>query len=544
VPPSLKPLSTTVLTPDGTIAERAYALIEEIGRGATGTVWRGRATATGREYAIKILNDDQAEAPKAVARFLQERAILLRLRHENLVTVHDLLTTADGHPALVLDLVTGGTLRDLLNERHTLSATEAAGLLAQVAAGLAVAHRSDVVHRDLKPDNILLAMRPDGGTRIRLTDFGIARVMDGPRMTTTGAVLGTPNYMAPEVIEGGPAAPGADVYALGIILYELLTGRPPFDDECDTAILLHHTRAVARPVTGMPARFWALIQACLHRDPTKRPAAETLITTLRRLSDESGGIPPIPFQHGKDSAPRTYRLADSAAPVASRTVATPHSRPRPRTRRTQTVTPALVAVLILVLVVGGYATAHLGGFLPGEGRPARRAPQAAPSKVTPPEPTPTPTPLTVSPTPSAPAPSGSAAAAQPRGSDQAAPRQMPELFGPWQCTTDRWAVAHPVLAKACHAIGNGIRIIGTLKAMPGIRADAALEVQDADTESTVAGPYECRGLVFTDTVLEHSCGPVALNLERGRRYRIVARWKYSDAGIIPGGSIYGLQFTW
>jgi serine/threonine-protein kinase len=517
-------------------------LIEEIGRGATGTVWRARATATGREYAIKILNADQADEPKAVARFLQERAILLRLRHENLVTVHDLLTTRDGHLALVLDLVTGGTLRDLLRERQTLPAGEAAGLLAQVAAGLAAAHRKGVVHRDLKPDNILLAMRLDGGTRIRLTDFGIARVLDGPRLTTTGAILGTPNYMAPEVIEGGPASTGADVYALGIILYELLTGRPPFDDDCDTAILLHHTRALAQPITGMSARFWALIQVCLQRDPTRRPAAETLVTTLGRLAEESAGIPAIPPQCADDRAARTYVLAESAVPAVPRTPASP--APRPRAPRRRTVTPAIVAVLILVLVVGGYATAHLGRLLPGDDRPAKRAPEAGPTEAPPTSSAVPAVPTTPSPSPSVAGSGNPEVAARSRHTDPPPALHLPEVFGPWQCTTDRWAVAHPVLAKACHAIGNGIRIIGTLKAVPGIRADAALEVQDADTETTVAGPFECRGLIFTDTALEQSCGPVALGLERGHRYRIVARWKYSEAGLIPGGSIYGDPFTW
>ncbi|GIJ62930.1 serine/threonine-protein kinase [Virgisporangium aurantiacum] len=326
MPPTEIPLNPTVLTPDGDVVTRTYQLIEEIGRGAHGTVWRARATATGREYAIKILRDLGTDAPKATARFLQERGILLRMRHENLVAVHDLLTTVDGRLALVLDLVSGGTLRELLRQRGSLPAAEAAELLAQVADGLAAAHGKAVVHRDLKPDNVLLAPRMDGGIRLRLTDFGIARVLDGPRMTTSGAVLGTPNYMAPEVIEGSPATPAADVYGLGIMLYELLAGRPPFDgDGVDTAILVRHTRATALPLAGMAPRVWALIEACLDRDPAQRPDAKTLRTTLRKLAAETVGVEAIrPVRRG-DRRP-TFLLTDIGAAAAGR--AGPPPRPK------------------------------------------------------------------------------------------------------------------------------------------------------------------------------------------------------------------------
>ena len=326
MPPTEIPLNPTVLTPDGVVVTRTYQLIEEIGRGAHGTVWRARATATGREYAIKILRDLGTDAPKATARFLQERGILLRMRHENLVAVHDLLTTVDGRLALVLDLVSGGTLRELLRQRGSLPAAEAAELLAQVADGLAAAHGKAVVHRDLKPDNVLLAPRMDGGIRLRLTDFGIARVLDGPRMTTSGAVLGTPNYMAPEVIEGSPATPAADVYGLGIMLYELLAGRPPFDgDGVDTAILVRHTRATALPLAGMAPRVWALIEACLDRDPAQRPDAKTLRTTLRTLAAETVGVEAIrPVRKG-DRRP-TFLLTDTGAAAAGR--AGPPPRPK------------------------------------------------------------------------------------------------------------------------------------------------------------------------------------------------------------------------
>jgi serine/threonine protein kinase len=536
-----------VLDPEGALVTRSYRLIEEIGRGAAGTVWRAQATKTGREYAVKILHDDLAGAPKAAARFLQERAILLRLRHDNLVAVHDLLFTEDGRFALVLDLVTGGSLRELLRQRTTLPPAEAAGFLAQVAAGLAAVHAAGIVHRDLKPDNILLSMWLDGSPRVRLTDFGIARVLDGPRLTTTGAVLGTPNYMAPEVIEGDPATPAADVYALGIMLYELLVGRPPFDDPCDTAILLRHARASARPITGMPARAWMLIKRCLDRDPRKRPTAAEAEASLRIIATETEGadaLAPLPTE---DREPATYVVADGPSPTPGRFV------PRPR-RRSRTVTSALVAIGVLIVTIGGFDAAEMIGTGAGTGRDAAKQGPA----------------LVTGPTVADPGPSGTGSPTQPPASASASPGlsppsagpvpiartstgpggmvpagATPEAYGPWQCTpTYRWSLAHPVLGKACYAIGPSVRAIGTLMAPPGVSTDATISVQDADTHAVVAGPFDCPGLQFNDMVSENSCGPFAMQLERGRSYRIIAAWKYTGIGILPAGSVAGEPFTW
>jgi len=552
VPPTDIPLNPMVLTPDGTVVTRSYQLMEELGRGAAGVVWRARATATGREYAIKILHDDGRGAPKAIARFLQERGILLRLRHENLVAVHDLLTTADGRLALVLDLVSGGTLRELLRERGTLPPATAAELLAQVADGLAVAHASGVVHRDLKPDNILLAPTLDGGVRIKLTDFGIARLLDGSGLTTSGAVLGTPNYMAPEVIEGTPATPGADVYALGIVLYELLAGRPPFDDDgCDTAILLRHTRAAARPLSGMPPRVWALIEACLHRDPAKRPAAETLRTTLRRLATETAGIAPLPPVPRGEAGRPTFLLAEPAGEAKETPVKTPAPRPRPpRARR---VTPALIAVIVVLLTAGGLAGVKLTAQR-DRGTKVPHAPDhqagAAPTRhgeagtgVAP------------SSGPDAPtgSPSGSAVAlpagSQPAGASSAPSRpvpigEAPEDYGQWVCTEDRWPLGHPMVGQSCQALGNAIRFKGIFSGLPEVKADIQVTVENVDTGATVAGPIRCANRKFTDETTTYTCGPQTANLPAGR-YRVVGKWVYTDVdNLTPPGSVYGDPFDW
>lgn len=546
-----------MLAPDGTLVSRSYVLIEEIGRGATGTVWHARDRATGREYAIKILRDDQADVPKAVARFLQERSILLRLRHENLVAVHDLLTTSDGNLALVLDLVRGGTLRDLLHQRDTMPSADATDLLAQVAAGLAAAHAAGVVHRDLKPDNILLGMRPDGGTRVRLTDFGIARLMDGPRLTTTGAVLGTPNYMAPEVIEGKPAGPAADVYALGILLYELIVGRPPFDDGCDAAILVRHTRAVARPVTGMPPRIWALVQACLERDPARRPAAATLVDTLRRLSTEYAGMPALtpPPADGP-----MFEVTDPPTEPPARPRTPPNPR-RPQKSRTpmspplsrRAVTPALAVLAVLVLGVAGYSAMQLDGRMRSQRDADLPSTQAMPpggAAVASPAPATAPTaPRTVPPGAGAgaasTAPPQMVAPARTRAEDLATSpvaAQPSPTVGPWLCTdTYRWAVAHPVVGEVCQSTGTEVLVRAALQTSPGVTLNASMVVHD-EAGGVAAGPVACPGLRFTEAQTERVCGPATVPLASGRRYVVEIRWTYTGAGILPPGSIRGDPF--
>jgi serine/threonine protein kinase len=180
----------------------SYVLQHPIGQGATGTVWRGLDRASGEAVAVKLLHESLLRQPKLVTRFVQERTILLMLRHRNVVRVRDLFSVGETL-ALVMDLVDGGSLRDHLREHGPMPAGEAARLACQVAAALAEAHELGVVHRDLKPDNILLG-HWDGRLDTRLTDFGVARILNTPSMTTPNTVMGTPHYMAPEAFHGEP----------------------------------------------------------------------------------------------------------------------------------------------------------------------------------------------------------------------------------------------------------------------------------------------------------------------------------------------------
>ncbi len=252
-----------------------YQLEERIGEGSLGVVWRGRDTVSETAYAIKLLRPEHAQDPATVARFVRERTALLRFRHQNVVVLHDMIVEGD-QLALVMDLVADGDLATRRKRRGgALDAAEATELMAQVSAALAAAHAAGIVHRDLKPANILL----DGG-QVRLTDFGIALVAGEAALTTEGVFLGTLHYLAPEVIRGEEPTPACDCYAVGVTLYELLAGHPPFTG-VPAAVMHGHLHLTAERPDGISDAAWQVIAACLEKDPDRRPRAAELEQALR-----------------------------------------------------------------------------------------------------------------------------------------------------------------------------------------------------------------------------------------------------------------------
>ena len=240
-----------------------------------GTVWRGRDRESGSPCAIKILRPEFAADPAAVTRFVRERMALTRFRHPNVVALRDMIVEGDCL-ALVMDLVDGGDLDTYRRSRGgTLPVGESLGLTAQICDALAAAHAAEIVHRDLKPANVLL----DAG-QVRLADFGIARIADQTRATTTGMIIGTIGFLAPEVIRGEVPTPACDVYAVGITLHELLTGAQPFTGQVAT-VLHGHLEIVPRQPAGVPDKVWTLMGACLSKDPAARPTAALLARALR-----------------------------------------------------------------------------------------------------------------------------------------------------------------------------------------------------------------------------------------------------------------------
>ncbi|AJE40943.1 serine/threonine-protein kinase [Streptomyces nodosus] len=274
-----------------------YLLVEPLGRGATGTVWRASqreaagaeaavAGQPGETVAIKVLKEELASDADIVMRFLRERSVLLRLTHPNIVRVRDLVVEGD-LLALVMDLVEGPDLHRYLRDNGPFSPVAASLLTAQIADALAASHADGVVHRDLKPANVLLKQE-HGQMHPMLTDFGIARLADSPGLTRTHEFVGTPAYVAPESAEGRPQTSAVDIYGAGILLYELITGRPPFAGATALEVLHQHLSEEPRRPSTVPDPLWTVIDRCLRKNPDDRPSAENLARALRVVAEGVG----------------------------------------------------------------------------------------------------------------------------------------------------------------------------------------------------------------------------------------------------------------
>ncbi|GAA1493556.1 serine/threonine-protein kinase [Curtobacterium herbarum] len=262
----------------------SYRLVELLGTGASGEVWRTEHTATGEQLAAKLLRAELAAEPDVVERFVRERSVLLALQHPSIVRVRDLVVEGD-RLAIVMDLVGGGSARDLLLAVGTLPPRDALTITAETLDALAVAHERDVSHRDVKPDNVLLDHEWTAGSTgdVRVSDFGIASVVAERDRKTTG-LLGTPQYMAPESISQGRSGPASDVYGAGVMLYELLAGRTPFAGPgTDFAVAYRHVTSTP-PRLDVPDALWAALSSLLAKDPAARPSAVDAAATLRRLA--------------------------------------------------------------------------------------------------------------------------------------------------------------------------------------------------------------------------------------------------------------------
>lgn len=269
-----------------------YRLEEAVGHGGMGEVWRASDTVLGRAVAVKLLSLDRRDE-KATARFTMEARTAGRLSHPNTVAVYDFGTAGD-QLYLVMEYVDGHSLATETATSGPLDPERIARLGAQAASGLAAAHREGIVHRDIKPANLLLT---DDDT-VKIGDFGIARFADDPAASVTGsgAIVGTTSYLAPERARGRACGPPADMYALGCVLYELLTGRPPFRADTPAATLFQHVERPPADVLeyrdDVPAPLAELVGALLAKDPGHRPTAEQVADRLATPAWRTGQPPP------------------------------------------------------------------------------------------------------------------------------------------------------------------------------------------------------------------------------------------------------------
>ncbi len=306
-----------------------YRVDTLIATGGMSGVYRGLDLRLDRPVALKIMDSRYAGDSQFLTRFQREARAVAKLKDPGLVAVYD--QGIDGqHPFLVMELIEGGTLRELLVERGPMPPHAVAAVLGPVLGGLAMAHREGLVHRDVKPENVLIS---DGGD-VKIADFGLVRAIAEAKITSTSVILGTAAYLSPEQVSSGDATPASDVYAVGILAYELLTGTTPFTG--DTALAVAYLRMdndVAAPSTvigGVPAQFDELVLRATARDPAQRYAdADGMAAELDAIVDELG-LPdfrvPAPrnsAQHlsaelNRSRADRQEAATDITSPVAPR----------------------------------------------------------------------------------------------------------------------------------------------------------------------------------------------------------------------------------
>ncbi|MFF3546734.1 serine/threonine-protein kinase [Streptomyces platensis] len=308
-----------------------YTAHQILGRGSAGTVWLGEGPEGA--VAIKLLREELASDQELVGRFVQERAALLGLDHPHVVGVRDLVV--DGNDlALVMELVRGTDLRTRLERERRLAPEAAVAIAADVADALAAAHAARIVHRDVKPENVLLNMQgplgPGGAHPALLTDFGIARLVDSPRRTRATKVIGTPDYLAPEIIEGLPPRASVDVYALATVLYELLAGFTPFGGGHPGAVLRRHVTESVAPLPGIPDELWQLLLQCLAKAPASRLRAPELAARLRELLPGLAGMPPLDIDEPDDEEPEGEEEGPGAREEAYYPSAAPAEATPPR----------------------------------------------------------------------------------------------------------------------------------------------------------------------------------------------------------------------
>jgi hypothetical protein len=336
----------------------AYSLHEPLGRGASGEVWRGTSRLDGSAVAVKVLRPELADDAEAVARLLGEREVLTGIESPHLVPVRDVVVEGDT-VAVVMDLAAGVDLRRLLRASPTQPPALACVIVGQVAAGLAAVHEAGVVHRDVKPENVLVDLSTTDAPVARLTDFGIAGFVAGAARTS--GVVGTPEYLAPEVAEGAPTSPAADVYSLGILLYELCAGRTPFAGGHPVAVLRRQLEDPPLRPPGLPAPLWGLLSWMLDKSPGARPSADEVAEALEDLAEAFAGRPALeplpafdadePTDPGSVVAAPPSALPAAAAPRPFRPGARSHRPPAaPAARRGRSRALLFAAPLVVALV--------------------------------------------------------------------------------------------------------------------------------------------------------------------------------------------------
>ena len=369
----------------------SYIMETRIGAGAQGEVWRGRRTDARETLAFKVLRADLVEDPDVVERFIKERSTLLRVRSPYVVAIRDVVIEGSTF-AIVMDYVNGGDLRDLLRAHGSLPPAQVASLGTRIAQGLSAVHQAGVIHRDIKPANVLLSSRPSRGgdpaetvavgvapggdvpeTVVpRLADFGVARICDTFSASHLTGAIGTPLYMAPEILSMQAPTSAADIYSLGIMLYEMTCGMTPFVGEPAQLLSQHARRDAGRPV-GVPDPLWELIASMISKQPDMRPSIEDVAQRLDVMQPALAGLPAAPRLASPPQSTASVTPYDWDAPPAAEP---PAPSSPPATSATMAIGPEAPTL------VGGQQYAPSPGQFPPSPGTAGTAGIAAPAMST------------------------------------------------------------------------------------------------------------------------------------------------------------------
>ena len=325
----LCPHDGTVLEPDrapelaavGRVLDGKYRLDAYLSRGGMGTVYEATHVMLNRKVAVKLISPALVQSQDTVRRFQREARAVTHLNHPNIVRVHDLGQTTDGSLYIAMDLIAGENLSAVLERAGTLEPSRIVHILRQVVSALVHAHEHGIVHRDLKPQNIMIGRAKDGADVATLLDFGIAKTFEvdaQTKVTSTGFAVGTPHYMSPEQAGAGPVDARSDLYAVGVILYQMLAGEPPFADASTPAILVKHLTetpvppSVKRPDRAVSPGLERIAMRCLEKKPEARfQSAEELLRALDGATAAETVAPTVPVK-----APRQRSLAAIAVALA------------------------------------------------------------------------------------------------------------------------------------------------------------------------------------------------------------------------------------
>jgi serine/threonine-protein kinase len=349
-----------------------YRLESVLASGGMGRVWRARDIRLQRTVAVKILRDEFARDATFLSRFRAEAQCAALLNHPHIAAVHDYgeaVAPDGGEPLayLVMELVDGESLSDMLARRGRLGAADTLRIIGQTAAALAAAHAAGVVHRDVKPGNVLVTPDLD----VKITDFGIAQSASSVPLTATGKVIGTPHYLSPEQASGGKATAASDVYALGVVAYECLAGLRPFEGDSSVQVALQQIRDLPPPLQPtVPGDVRRLVEQAMAKDPAARfPDGAALRDAIDRVTASRSPVAGDRQPTGVLSAPSIARtaVASALAPTAgtptaeTRRLAAPSIEGRGRTNRGAAVLVGVAAITLLVVVAALAALGTTGG---------------------------------------------------------------------------------------------------------------------------------------------------------------------------------------